>query len=49
MLELKIWGITEEEKKVRDAFTQADDIVFLDVSEIAIGQYHMLALGRDRQ
>ena len=37
LLELKIWDITEEERKVRDAFTQADDIVYLDVSEIAIG------------
>ena len=46
-LYLEIAANTEEEKKVRDAFLRDDEIVTIRVSEISMGQNHMLAIGND--
>lgn len=46
-LYLELTANTEEEKKVRDAFLREDEIVTIRVSEISIGQNHVLAIGND--
>ena len=45
---LQLGTATEAERQMRDAFVRNDEMVTLKVKEIAIGQYHMLALGSDR-
>ena len=46
-LTIEILKGSPEEKKLRDVF-QSSDAIEIDVKEIAMGQLHMLVLGRDR-